>query len=127
MAVANLLPCKHMRTFTAFMLAVILGSIIGLYGVIVSVFADGPLDERIITISTIILVYIVVSFFFGYLFPELGWRLGILFGFPGALFLAFYTVNETNPLYFLYILLIILVACLFTGVGSNMKTRKDTL
>ena len=116
-----------MRTFTAFMLAVILGSIIGLYGVIVSVFADGPLDERIISISTIILVYIVVSFFFGYLFPELGWRLGILFGFPGALFLAFYTVNETNPLYFLYILMIILVACLFTGVGSNMKTRKDTL
>lgn len=115
-----------MRTFTAFMLSLILGSIIGLYGVIVSVFADGPLNERIITIGIIILVYITVSFIFGYFFPELGWRLGIIFGFPGALFLAFYTVNETNPLYFFYILLIILVACLFTGVGSNVKTRKDT-
>lgn len=108
------------------MLAVILGSIIGLYGVIVSVFADGPINERIITIGIIILVYILFGFLFGYFFPEFSWKLGIPFGFPGALFLAFYTVNETNPLHFLYILLILVVAILFTGVGSNVRTRKDT-
>lgn len=121
----NLLPDKPMRTFTAFMLAVILGSIIGLYGVIVSVFADGPINERIVTIGIILLVYILFGFFFGYIFPELSWKLGIPFGFPGAIFLAFYTVNETSPFYFLYILLILVVACLFTGVGSNVRTRKD--
>lgn len=127
MTAAKLLPYRHMRTFIAFMLAIILGSIIGFYGVIVSVFADGPLNERIITIGIVLLFYIMVSFIFGYIFPELGWKLGIIFGFPGALFLAFCTVHETSSLYFLYILLIILVACLFTGAGSNMKTRKDTI
>jgi hypothetical protein len=51
-------------------LAFLAGSLIGFFGVFVSVFADGGLTERLITIGVILLIYSVLSGVWGFLLPD---------------------------------------------------------
>lgn len=102
-------------------LSALIGIIIGYFGVLVSVFADGAIKERIITIGIILLIYMILSFLLGLIYPEFSWKWGILLGFPGVLFLALYSIKEYNFLYLIYIFLILCLSAVGSFLGGVIK------
>ena len=104
-------------------LTLIIGGVIGFFGVLVSVFADGNILERLITICVILLIYGLLSGILGYIMPRYSWKWGLLLGSPAVLFLALYLLKETSSAYFLYMFLIIGISCLSALLGSFLKNR----
>jgi hypothetical protein len=109
------------------LLALAIGSLLGFFGVFVSVFADGGLGERLLTIAVILLIYIFLSALWGFLLPRYSWLWGLCLGFPGALILALYMLKEFNPYYFIYIILIIGLSSLCAYYGSKLRKRKSKI
>jgi len=105
-------------------LALLAGGLIGFFGVFVSVFADGALKERLITIAVILLIYYFISEIWGYLLPDYSWKWGLFIGVPGVLFLGFYMLREFNAYYLLYMALIISTACSGAWGGSSFRNRR---
>lgn len=102
-------------------LAIIIGGLIGFFGVLVSVFADGGQQERLITVGIILLIYFVISAALGYLLPDYSWKWGIFLGMPGVVFLIVYALREFNIYYLIYMLLIIDISCLGAWLGTKIK------
>ena len=114
-----------MKHIISIILAILIGTITGFFGVFVSVFSDGTLSERLITISIILLVYGVLSGLNGFLQKKYSWQLGLLLGSPGVLFLGLYMFREFNPYYFIYMILIISISCFCAWGGNYIRKRKD--
>lgn len=113
-----------MRYIISILLAILVGTLLGFFGVFVSVFADGALSERLITIAIILLIYVLLSAALGYLLPNYSWMWGLLLGAPGVFFLVQYMANEPNPYYLIYIILILSLSCLGAKGGSIIKRHK---
>lgn len=95
------------------------GVLISIFGVFVSVFSDGAVTERLLTISIILLFYLVLGLIWGYWQPRFwGWW-GTFLGLPGALVLTLYMFKEFKLLYIIYALLIISMACFGSYAGSR--------
>jgi len=107
-------------------ISIIIGGFIGFFGVMVSVFADSDLLEQLITIAIILLIYLLVSGVWGLLLPKYSWKWGLIFAALGVLFLGFYMLNEFNPYYFIYMVLIIGFACLGAWGGSSITRSRKT-
>jgi Na+/melibiose symporter-like transporter len=107
--------------FTLMVLA--LGSIIGYFGVLVSVFSDADSSERLTTIGIILLIYIIVSALNGFFMPDYSWLWGLLLGIPGVILLILYFAREPNLYYIVYIFLVLGLSCLSAKGGSFIKTR----
>lgn len=107
-----------MKYKIAVILAIIAGALIGLLGVIVSVFADGALAERMITIGIILVIYFVLCGVLGLIMPNYSWEWGMMTGGPGVFFLIIYMLKELNVFYMLYMVLILLFACVGGWCGS---------
>lgn len=106
-------------------LAVILGIILGFFGVFNSVFADGMLSERLIVVGVILLIYAFLGFLLGFFLPKGSWTWGLFGGVPGALFLLLYMLREFSFYYLIYIILLLTVSCLAAYGGSLVKTHRD--
>jgi len=106
-------------------LAIIVGILVGFFGVFNSVFSDAGLHERLISIGVIFIIYAVFGCLLGYLLPRSSWIWGLFLGVPGALFLFLYLLSEFNLYYMLYIVLLIVVACLAAYGGSRLQSRKN--
>ncbi len=102
-------------------LAVLIGGVVGFFGVLVSVFADGGQQERLITVGIILLIYFVIGAAFGYLIPEYSWKWGIILGLPGVILLAAYALREFNIVYLIYMLGIIGTGCMGAWLGEKIK------
>jgi cation transport ATPase len=113
------------RNSIGLLLALAIGSLLGFFGVFVSVFADGGLGERLLTIAVILLIYFVLSALWGFLLPRHSWLWGLALAAPGAIILALYMLREYNPYYFIYIVLIIGLAILGAYLGSSLRKRKS--
>ena len=105
-------------------LALIAGGLLGFFGVFVSVFADGPLVERLVTIFVILLIYYVLGGVWGLVLPGYSWKWGILLGAPGVLILGIYMIREFNAYYFIYMILIICTTCFGSWAGSYVRNRR---
>ena len=113
-----------MKNIIGIVLAILVGGFLGFFGVFVSVFADGGLTERLVTIGIILLIYLVLGAVWGFLLPNFSWKWGLLIGAPGVLLLGFYLLSEFNLFYLLYMILIIGLASLGAWGGSAIKNRK---
>lgn len=113
-----------MKKSVSILLALVLGSLLGFFGVFVSVFADSGPSERYITIGVILLVYCILSALWGFLQPGFSWLWGLIFGFPGVIFLTLYYQSEPNPFYKIYITLILVLSCVSGKTGSRIKTHR---
>ena len=111
-----------MKNYIGMGLAIVFGILIGFFGVFNSVFSDGALNERLIAIAVILLLYAILSGLWGFLLPRYSWQWGLFLGLPGVIFLALYMRSEFNPYYFLYLILILGVACL-GGYGGHALTK----
>ena len=103
---------------------IIIGIVMGIFGVIVSVFSDGSTYERIITIL-IILIYGVISLITGFIKPIKTWIYMLSLSLPGVIMLTFYTVKEFNILYIVYMALIFLITFYGTKSGKSLKRKKN--
>lgn len=102
-------------------LAVILGFLLGFFGVLVSVFADGGQQERLITVGIILLIYFILGGALGYFMPNYSWKWGIFLGIPGVLLLIAFSLREVNVYYLIYMLLIIDSGCLGAWIGKKIR------
>lgn len=114
---------KRWQVVLGIIISLMAGSLIGFYGVIVSVFADSMLTEKLVTIAVILLIYFVLSGVCSFLLPNYGWRWGIPFCAPGELMLAIYTAKEWNPYYLIYIGLIAGFAFFGAWTGSSIRKQ----
>jgi hypothetical protein len=110
-----------MKYKTGMIAAVLIGIIIGFFGVLVSVFSDGGQQERLITVGIILLIYFFIGSVLGYLLPDYSWKWGIFLGMPGVLLLIAYSIREFNIFYLIYMLLIIDLGCLGAWLGKRIK------
>jgi integral membrane sensor domain MASE1 len=100
--------------------ALIFGAIITVYGVFLSVFADGNLTERLILISVVLLVLFVLSLIFAYIQPQKALLNSVLLGGGGIIVLMIY---QQNVYYFLYSLMILLVCLAGVYIGRKLNVR----
>ncbi|HCP15235.1 MAG TPA: hypothetical protein DIT32_05635 [Peptococcaceae bacterium] len=113
-----------MKNILGIVLAILFGCLIGYFGVFVTVFADGGLQERLITIGIVLLVYCFLGFVWGFTLPDHAWKWGLLLGLPGVFFLAVYLQREYEPLYFLYMALILCCTGFSAAAGKAVRKRK---
>lgn len=111
-----------MVRIVGFVLAVLVGVIIGFFGAFKSVFSDGGGTERIITITIILVLYGALGFVWGFISPTYGAAWGILLAVPGTAFLGLYLIREWHPLYIVYMVGLMIFAC--TGAWSGSRARK---
>ncbi len=102
----------------------VIGAILGFFGVLVSVFADGSLSERMVTICIILLIYGVLSAVWAFFQPKYSWFWGLILALPGVLILGVFMLREFNPYYLIYMILIISLSCLGAYGGSRIKSRQ---
>lgn len=113
-----------MKNTLNIILAIVIGSIIGYFGVFVSVFADSSLNERLLTISIILLIFIMLSALWGFFMPKFSWRWGVFLGAPGAFLLLLYFTKEHNLYLLIYIILIIGLSAPSSMLGSHIRIHK---
>lgn len=114
-----------MKYTIGIILSILVGSFIGIFGVLVSVFSDGGLTERLITIGVILLIYCIMGAALGLFLPDFSWKWGLIAGIPGVLILGVYMLREYNPYYLIYMALIVYLACFSAWGGSVARTRRE--
>lgn len=103
----------------------VLGLLLGIFGVFVSVFSDGPTYERIITILVILIIYGVLGIVIGIWKPVKTFVFLPGLSLPGVLMLLFYMYKDGfNALYVLYIILIVAFSYLGLKSGRSFKNKK---
>ena len=100
--------------------AMILGALISLYGVFLSVFADGGINERLILIAIVLLLLFVLSTGFAYIQPRNAWLNAAFLGGGGVIILL---LDVQNVYYFLYSFMILLVCTAGVWVGKILSVK----
>ena len=99
------------------------GALIGFFGVFVSVFSDGLVFERLVTILIVLIIYGIISIILGILKPAYTWLYMLSISLPGILLLVVYTAREFNFLYIVYMILIFLFSYFGTKTGKSLKRK----
>lgn len=99
-------------------LAVALGLFISVFGVFLSVFADGNLNERLILIAITLVVMFLVTFIFTLLQPSMAWYFAAMIGLPGVFVLL---IQSRDVYHILYSLLILVFS--YSGSCFSKKFR----
>lgn len=115
---------KDKKKLISIIVTLVIGIVLGFFGVMVSVFSDGGTYERIITILIILIIYGVLSLIIGFIRPVKPWGHMLALSLPGVVMLIFYTIKEFNILYIVYIVLIILFTFSGTKSGKSLKRKK---
>lgn len=115
---------KNKKKLISIIVTLVIGIVLGFFGVMVSVFSDGGTYERIITILIILIIYGVLSLIIGFIRPVKPWGHMLALSLPGVVMLIFYTIKEFNILYIVYIVLIILFTFFGTKSGKSLKRKK---
>ncbi|MDP3304939.1 MAG: hypothetical protein Q8S15_02565 [Erysipelotrichaceae bacterium] len=100
--------------------ALICGALISLYGVFLSVFADGGINERLILIVIVLLLLFVLSTIFAYIQPHNAWLNAAFLGGGGVIILL---LDPQNVYYFLYSFMIFLVCLAGVWVGKKLNSK----
>ncbi len=111
-----------MKGIIGLVLAILTGVIIGFFGAFNSIFSDGGMGERLMTMAIVLFVYGALGFIWGIFSPTHGWKWGLILGAPGALFVGMFLLNEWQPFMVLYIILLLLVP--WAGAWSGSQLRK---
>ncbi len=106
------------------LITLVAGALIGFFGVFVSVFSDGLVYERLVTILIVLIIYGIVGIVLGFLKPTYTWLYMLSLSLPGIIILALYSSREFNILYVSYILLILAFSFFGTKTGKSMKRKK---
>nr|WP_300095354.1 hypothetical protein [Sedimentibacter sp.] len=106
------------------LITLVAGAFIGFFGVFVSVFSDGLIYERLVTILIVLIIYGIVSIVLGFLKPAYTWLYMLALSMPGVIILLLYTSREFNILHVAYMILILAFSFFGTKTGKSMKRKK---
>ncbi len=112
-----------MKNTIGILVALILGGVVGFFGVFLSVFTDGETGERMATIGIIILIYLVLGAVLGLIWPDLKWIVGLMAGLPGAILLVYYTIKEFHVLYVPYLAAVLILPSLVSNLTSKARRK----
>lgn len=112
---------KKKAVYTA---ALIIGLLLGIFGVFMSIFTDGTMYERIVTILVVLIIYGVAGIILGIWKPEKALLSMPWLSLPGVIVLLFYMYREFNILYIVYMLLILAVVYFGLKTGKSFKRNK---
>ncbi|NMC26929.1 MAG: hypothetical protein GYA42_02165 [Syntrophomonadaceae bacterium] len=104
--------------------AVLLGILLGFFGVFNSVFADGGTLERLVTVAVVLIIYAGLGALWGFFAPERPWRWVLALALPGIIFLAVYMLKEYNPFYLVYMVLILCLSSLGVYGGQALRRQR---
>ncbi len=113
-----------MKNIIGIVLSILAGISLGFFGAFNSVFSDGEMNERLVFIGIILLIYGILGFVWGFLIPKYSWKWGLFIGGPGVFILMFFMLGEFNPYFLIYMALIIGLACFGGWIGSVLRLRK---
>lgn len=100
----------------------VIGLILGFFGVIVSVFSDGTIYERLVTALVVLIIYAVLSLILGFMKSGRAILYMLSLSLPGVLLLLSYSFKEFNLFYIVYMVLIL--AIVYFGVKSGKSFKK---
>jgi hypothetical protein len=103
------------------LLALAVGSVVGFWGVLLSVFSDGPWSERLVVIAIVLALYVILTAVWTFFSPQRLWLWLIILGLPGILLLAVYMWHDFKSFYILYMVLIVTAAYLGAQGGAKLK------
>ncbi|NMC55721.1 MAG: hypothetical protein GYA50_00670, partial [Eubacteriaceae bacterium] len=107
-----------MRNFLGIIAAILIGLVTGYFGVLVSVFSDGSVSERVITIGILLFIYFIMGLLFGFLAQKV-WKFSFAFSLGGVYFLTSYMIKEFNIYYLIYVVFIIALPLLGSYLGNK--------
>lgn len=113
-----------MKNVIGKILTVLVGFLLGFFGVFNSVFSDGALAERLVTISIILIIYAILSALVGLFLPRYSWKWGFFICLPGVFILLLYMFREFNPYYLIYQIMLVVFSCLGAYIGHAIRSRK---
>lgn len=115
-----------MKKILGSVLSLGLGLLFGFFGVMNSVFSDGPMDERLVVIAIILAIYGLLGLLLGFFFSEIHITAAILLVVPGIVFLTLFLFSELYLLILLYMVLLVLISFVSVKLGHHlhMRTRK---
>ena len=73
-----------MKHRVAFIIGLVVGGLLGFFGVLLSVFGDASAGERFSLIAILLAIYLVLGAVWGYLVPQFSWRWGLVLSSPGC-------------------------------------------
>lgn len=111
------------KNVISIVLSIVTGTFLGFFGVFNSVFSDGELNERLVLIAVLLVIYGILGLVWGFLIPKFTWKWGLFLGGPGVLILLLFAIIEFNPYFLIYMALIILLACGGAWGGSSVRKR----
>ncbi len=112
-----------MKNIIGIVLSILTGIFLGFYGALNSVFSDGELNERLVFIGILLVIYGILGAVWGFFIPKFTWKWGLFLGGPGVLILLLFTLLEFNPYFLIYMALIFLLACGGAWGGSALRKR----
>ncbi len=115
-----------MKNTIGMILAIVLGILLGFFGVFNSVFSDGPTNERLVVVGVILVIYGLLGFAWGFFMLKYSWKWGLFLSIPGSIFLLLFTISELNPYYLVYMLLLIGMSCLGAYGGNALRNRRPS-
>ena len=109
-----------LKKFVLSLMALLVGVAIAIFGVFLSVFADGNLSERLMLIATVLLVYFVLTLVFTYIQPDKAWFNAAFLNISGIIALI---LNYENIYYVLYIFSILVLSFFGVIAGRRLSLR----
>jgi hypothetical protein len=116
-----------MKKILGSVLSLALGLLFGFFGVMNSVFSDGAMDERLVIIAVILVIYGLLGLLLGFFFSEMHITVAILLVIPGIVFLTLFLFSELYLLILLYMVLLIFMTFVSVKLGHHLygRTRKN--
>lgn len=112
------------KKFTAYVVTLMAGLLLGFFGVFVSVFSDGSAYERMVTILIILVIYGILGIIIGVWKPVKTFVYLPFLSLPGILILLVYSlVGEFNALYIPFMLLILGFSYFGLKTGRSFKQK----
>jgi peptidoglycan/LPS O-acetylase OafA/YrhL len=106
------------------MLALVVGTLVGFFGVLVSVFSDSSGEEEaLVTIGVVLVVYAFLGALWGFLLPQRRWVWGLFLGAPGAVALLGFMLAEGSPSRYLMLFTVLLLAAACGGAWGGSTLR----
>lgn len=116
---------EYKKNVIPHIVTLVLGLLLGFFGVIVSVFSDGSIYERIISILILLIIYGVLGIVTGIWKPVKTYIFLPWLCLPGVLMLMFYMYKDGfNIFYVLYMILIVAFSYFGLKTGRSFKKKR---
>jgi hypothetical protein len=112
-----------LKKVVLFIFALALGLLIAVFGVFLSVFADGNLNERLVFIAVVLMILFILSLIFTVIRPHQSLIFASLLGIPGIFILLIKSQDFYHILYSILILIFCLIGA-YSGKKINLVFAK---